>query len=129
MENYDVNKILDEYNEEDKKEIIITMRFMALIQAAGAPQTEEEFKAFCEKVINDKREKEEKEKAKAEKKANREKAKAEEMNMTVEEYKEYKRLLNNRRRNNNELEKLQKEVARLTRKVAEYDKKIAQYEK
>ena len=50
---YDVNKILDEYTEEEVKEIISAMRFMALVHAP-APQTEEDFKLFCEKVINEK---------------------------------------------------------------------------
>lgn len=65
------------------------------------------------------------EKARAEKKAiekakkeAKEKSKAEEMNMTLEEYREYKKIQNTKKRYANEIKKLEKEIERLQKQIA-----------
>ena len=79
----------------------------------------------------------EEEKAKAEKRAEeekqkraiaREEAKAEEMNMTVEEYKAYKKMVANKKRNEAEIRKAYKVIEEMKNKIAYYEKRVAYYE-
>lgn len=60
-----VNEILNTYTEKEQKIIAFEIRIRALIGGGRVPQTDEEFKEFCDKVLADRKAKEEKaEKAK-----------------------------------------------------------------
>jgi transcriptional regulator of met regulon len=68
MKNFDTTKIMNNYTEAERKEIIFVAMMMQNT-GAPAPQNEEEFKDFCEKVINERKKAERKE---AEKQARKE---------------------------------------------------------
>lgn len=127
MTNINVNRILANYNDIDREYIAHTMRMMALIGAGNAPQTDEEFKKFCEGALKDREEAKAKEEAKRAKKEAREKANAETMGMTVEEYRAYKKLQTKIRRYENEVMKAEAEIKRLEEEITwkkEYIKKL-----
>ena len=46
-----VNEIMNNYNEEQRNKIKSTIMMMSYV-GAPAPHTDEEFKAFCESVVN-----------------------------------------------------------------------------
>lgn len=127
MTNIKVNEILANYNDKDREYITHIMRMMALIGAGNAPQTDEEFKRFCEGTLKDRDEAEAKEKAKQAKKEAREKANADMMGMTVEEYRAYKKLQAKIRRYENEVMKAEADIKKLEEEIAwkkEYIKKL-----
>lgn len=64
------------------------------------------------------------EEAKAIRRANNELAKAEAMGMTLEEYKEYKKEIANRKRYETEIKKAKAEIEALQKKIAYYEKKL-----
>jgi len=127
MMNINVNEILANYNDTDREYITHLMRMMALIGAGNAPQTDEEFKKFCDDTLKDRDETEAKEKAKQARKEAREKAKADEMGMTIEEYKAHKKLQAKIRRYENEVMNAEAEIKRLEKEIAwkkEYIEKL-----
>ena len=127
MTNIRVNEILANYNDTDREYITHMMRMMALIGAGNAPQTDEEFKKFCENTLKDRDETKAKEEAKQARKEAREKAKADEMGMTVEEYRAHKKLQAKIRRYENEVEAAKAEIIRLEKAIEwkkEYIKKL-----
>lgn len=127
MTNIKVNEILANYNDTDREYIIHMMRMMALIGVGNAPQTDEEFKKFCEGTLEDREEAKAKEEAKRAKKEAREKANAETMGMTIEEYRAYKKLQTKIRRYENEVMKAEADIKKLEEEIAwkkEYIKKL-----
>lgn len=74
-----------------------------------------------ERKERERKEEEKKAKAKAKREAN-EKAKAEAVGMTVEEYREAKRIERNIKKHEKEIEKLRKEIEYHERRIAEYRK-------
>ena len=127
MTNIKVNEILANYNDTDREYITHMMRMMALIGAGNAPQTDEEFKRFCEGTLKDRDEAKAKEEAKRAKKEAREKANADMMGMTIEEYRAYKKLQTKIRRYENEVMKEEADIKKLEEEIAckkEYIKKL-----
>ena len=116
MKNF--KNILTTYNEEDYNYIVDIIKFCAVFGSyEKVPETEEEFKNFCEECLNkrDKQRKKEEE-AKA-KKEEREKEKAVKLGMTTEEYKEYKKLQAKKTRYRREIKKAEEEIERLKKEV------------
>lgn len=116
MMNFDIAKIMDNYTEEERKDIM----FYAMIMqntCVPAPQNEEEFKDFCEKVINKRKEAERKEAEKKERKAKKEAEEAKAKGMTIEEYKEYKKEEAKIKRYKREIEKMEAEIKEIQRKI------------
>ncbi len=127
MTNIKVNEILANYNDTDREYITHMMRMMALIGAGNAPQTDEEFKRFCDGTLKDRDEAKAEEGAKQAKKEAREKANAEIMGMTVEEYRAYKKLQTKIRRYENEVMRAEAEIKKLEEEIEwkkEYIKKL-----
>ncbi len=117
-----MNTILNNYNETEKNYIMNEIKLRTLLHIGKAPQTEKEFKDFCEKVIANKKAEEAKaENAKAKRQAT-EARKAEELNMTAEEYKAHKALKAKKTRYTNEIAKMKAEIARLERAIAYKEK-------
>ena len=114
--NFDIAKIMDNYTEEERKDIMFTAMIMQNT-GAPAPQNEEEFKDFCERVINDRKEAERKEAEKKERKAKKEAEEAEAKGMTIEEYKEYKKEEAKIKRYNREIKKMEAEIKEIQRKI------------
>jgi hypothetical protein len=82
------------------------------------------------KAWNDRQaEEERKAKEKAEKKAKKEEEKAEEMGMTIEEYKEYKKAIANKKRYETEIKKQQEIIEKAKRAIKAQERKIKQMEK
>lgn len=115
--------INEKYTEEEKELIRIRMIGKALVGADDAPETQEAFDVWCEKVVEEKRT----EIAKAEqKKLNRIKNEIERANtlgLTVEEYKEYKKYEANVKRNLTMVQKCEAELAVYKKKMEYWEKK------
>ena len=94
-----VNEILEAYTEEEEKIIVLEMELMSLLGLGGAPQTDEEFKKFCDDTLAEKKAEKEKEEKAKQRKIDNEKRNAEKNGMTVEEYRAYKKLQAKKRRN------------------------------
>ena len=113
------------YTEEEKELIRIRAIGKALVGADDAPETQEEFDAWCEKVVEEKRA----EIAKAEqRKANRIKNEIDRANalgLTVEEYREYRKCETNLKKNMEMIRKYEKELAACKKKVAHWENKKA----
>lgn len=127
MTNIKVNEIIATYTAEEQEYITTTMRFAALVGAFGAPQTDEEFKIFCDDTIKAWREDTAKKAEKEAKKAQREQEKAEALGMTVEEYRAHKKLQAKIRRYENEVMKAEADIKKLEEEIAwkkEYIKKL-----
>ena len=87
-------------------------------------EIEEMKKAWADKQAEEIR----KEKEKAEKRANREKEKAEEMGMTIEEYKEYKKAVANKKRYEAEIRKQQEIIEKAKKAIEIQERKIREME-
>lgn len=124
MMNYNV--ILEKYNEEERKELVKEMRFASML-GVPAPQTEKELIEWCENVFNRKKELARLEAEKVEKKANKEKAKAEEMGLTVEAYREYKKALANKKRHETEIRKALRTIEEMQKRIKYEEKKVTYY--
>ena len=116
MKNFDTTKIMNNYTEAERKEIIFATMMMQNT-GAPAPQNEEEFKDFCEKVINERKKAERKEAERKERKAKREAEEAEAKGMTIEEYKEYKKEEAKIKRYQTEIKKMEAEIKEIQRKI------------
>ena len=127
MTNINVNKIIATYTAEEQEYIISTMRFAALIGITKAPQTNEEFKAFCDDTIKAWHENTAKKAEKEAKKIKREQEKAKTLGMTIEEYRVHKKLQAKIRRYENEVMKAEAEIKKLEKEIAwkkEYIEKL-----
>jgi len=128
MTNIRVNEIIATYTAEEQSIIISTMSMFALIQPFGkVPQNDKEFKDFCDETINTWRNDTAKQAEKEAKKAKREREKAEALNMTVEEYRAYKKLQAKIRRYENDVIKAEAEIKKLEKEIEwkkEYIKKM-----
>ena len=59
-----VNEILATYTDREQEIIAFQMRIMAFLGLGGAPQTDEEFKKFCDDTLAEKKAEKEKEEPK-----------------------------------------------------------------
>ena len=116
MKNF--KNILATYNEEDRNYIVDIIEFYTIFGSyEKVPETEEEFKNFCEERLSSRdRQREEEKEAKA-KKEDKEKEKAAKLGMTAEEYKEYKKLQAKKTRYRREIKKAEEEIERLKKEV------------
>jgi hypothetical protein len=128
MTNINVNEILNNYTEEEQKYLYDIMCFLAYINANNAPKNDKEFKAWCEKALEDKREEEAKEEAKKAKKLANEMKKANEMGLTLDEYKEYKKIRAKFVKHNNKAKDLEEWLAEEKSKAEYFAKKLEKYE-
>lgn len=117
MTNIRVNEIIATYTAEEQEHIVTTMRFAALVGAVGTPQTDEEFKTFCDDTIKAWHEDIAKKAEKEAKKAQREQEKAETLGLTAEEYKKYKKLQTKKTRYAREIAKAEAEMERLQAEI------------
>jgi len=113
-----VNEILATYTEKEQEIITFEMRFMAFLGLGGAPQTDEEFKKFCDKTLAEKKTEKEKEEKAKQRKIDNEKRRAEENGMTVEEYRAYKKLQAKKKRYEREIAKFEEEIEKLQKAIA-----------
>ena len=113
-----VNEILATYTKEEQEIIAFEMRFMAVLRLTPAPQTDEEFKKFCDDTLAKKKAEKEKEEKAKQKKIENEKRKAEENNMTVEEYRAWKKFQAKKKRYAREIEKCEWEIKKLQKEIA-----------
>ena len=107
------NAILANYNETDREYVIGVMKWMVVVQAIKAPETDEEFKEFCEETLKQRDEEKRKEEERKTKKAQRELEKAEALGMTVEQYREYKKQLAKKKRYEKEIVEAEAEIKKL----------------
>lgn len=91
-------------------------------------QSEEEINEQNAKLQAKKEEEKAKEKEKAERKAKREEEKAKEMELTIEEYNEYKRLERNKKRHETEMRKHYTAIENAKKGIKYEEKKIKEYE-
>lgn len=133
--------INEKFTEEEKRTILFKMRFKALFGTDDVPTTQEAFDEWCDKIIAEekaeKQKRAEQEAKRLQRKEEREKAKAQReleeataLNLTVEEYKEYKNCNKNiqkyKRKNCqilNTIEKLNKDFARHEKKIKHWEDK------
>ena len=117
-------KFNEKYTEAEVKSLTSTMTMLALLNATGAPKTQEEFDNWCEETLaKERKEREAVEKAKATK-AKKEAERAEAMGKTIEEYRAYKKAENNMKRHAREVERLERELAYHKVKVTEWKAKM-----
>jgi hypothetical protein len=114
------------YNAEEEKYLLDTMRILAFVGAYCNITTDEELKAWCDKKLAEKAEREAKEKEKAERKANKEKENAEALGLTVEEYKRYKKDKAIARKLPKEIEECRAEIENLKKAIARKEKYLAE---
>lgn len=113
-----VNEILATYTEKEQEIIAFEMRFMSFLGLGGAPQTDEEFKKFCDDTLAKKKAEKEKEEKAKQRKIDNEKRRAEENDMTVEEYRAYKKLQAKKKRYEREIAKFEEEIEKLQNAIA-----------
>lgn len=113
-----VNEILATYTEKEQEIIAFKMRLMAFLGLGGAPQTDEEFKKFCDDTLAEKKAEKEKEEKAKQRKIDNEKRKAEENNMTVEEYRAWKKLQAKKRRYEREIAEFEGQIKKLQNAIA-----------
>jgi hypothetical protein len=113
-----VNEILATYTDKEQEVIIFEMRLMSFLGLGGAPQTDEEFKKFCDKTLAEKKAEKEKEEKAKQRKIDNEKRRAEENGMTVEEYRAYKKLQAKKKRYEREIAKFEEEIEKLQKAIA-----------
>ena len=113
-----VNEILATYTDREQEIIAFEMRLMAFLGLSGAPQTDEEFKKFCDETLAEKKAEKEKEEKAKQRKIDNEKKKAEENGMTVEEYRAYKKLQAKKKRYAREIAEFEKEIEKLQNAIA-----------
>lgn len=112
------NAILNSYNETDREYIIGTMKWMVIVQAIKAPETDEEFKKFCEETLKERDAAIQKEAEKKARKEQREKEQAEALGMTVEQYKTYKKQLAKKRKYEKEIKEAEEKIKQLEKEIA-----------
>ena len=113
-----VNEILATYTKEEQEIIAFQMRIMAFLGLGGAPQTDEEFKKFCDDTLAEKKAEKEKEEKAKQRKIDNEKRRAEENGMTVEEYRAWKKLQAKKKRYAKEIAEFEKEIEKLQNAIA-----------
>lgn len=113
-----VNEILATYTEEEQKIIAFTIQINAFVGIGRAPQTDEEFKKFCDETLAEKKAEKEKEERTKQRKIENEKRRAEENGMTVEEYRAYKKLQAKKKRYEREIAKFEEEIEKLQKAIA-----------
>lgn len=113
-----VNEILATYTDREQEVIAFEMRLMAFLGLGGAPQTDEEFKKFCDETLAEKKAEKEKEEKAKQRKIDNEKRRAEENGMTVEEYRAYKKLQAKKKRYAKEIAEFEKEIEKLQNAIA-----------
>ena len=125
--------VLESYNEEDKKYLMQIIRICAVIGRGQAPTTPEEFRAWCELELQDRDKEEEKKRKAEEKKQATLERKAAELGLSIEDYKEYTRLLRNKKRKDTEIrnitEKYEEELKELKESFEYWKKKLETFEK
>lgn len=110
-------KIMNTYTEQEQVEIEKRITILAILGYGNAPETEEEFKAFCEETLEQNKKYEKEEREKKERKIQKEKENAEKAGMTVEEFKEFKKLEAKKRRYAREIEKMKEEIENLKKEI------------
>lgn len=113
-----VNEILATYTDREQEVIAFEMRLMAFLGLGGAPQTDEEFKKFCDETLAEKKAEKEKEERAKQRRIDNEKRRAEENGMTVEEYRAYKKLQAKKKRYAREIAEFEKEIEKLQNAIA-----------
>ena len=113
-----VNEILATYTDREQEIIAFQMRIMAFLGLGGAPQTDEEFKKFCDDTLAEKKAEKEKEEKAKQRKIDNEKRRAEENGMTVEEYRAWKKLQAKKKRYAKEIAEFEKEIEKLQNAIA-----------
>jgi len=113
-----VNEILATYTDREQEVIAFEMHLMAFLGLGGAPQTDEEFKKFCDETLAEKKAEKEKEEKAKQRKIDNEKRRAEENGMTVEEYRAYKKLQAKKKRYAKEIAEFEKEIEKLQNAIA-----------
>jgi len=113
-----VNEILANYTEEEQKIIAFTIQINAFVGIGKAPQTDKEFKKFCDETLAEKKAEKEKEERTKQRKIENEKRRAEENGMTVEEYRAYKKLQAKKKRYAKEIAEFEKEIEKLQKAIA-----------
>lgn len=113
-----VNEILANYTEEEQKIIAFSIQIMAFVGIGGAPQTDEEFKKFCDETLAEKKAEKEKEERTKQRKIENEKRRAEENGMSVEEYRAYKKLQAKKKRYAKDIAEFEKEIEKLQKAIA-----------
>ncbi len=113
-----VNEILATYTDREQEVIAFEMHLMAFLGLGGAPQTDEEFKKFCDETLAEKKAEKEKEEKAKQRKIDNEKKKAEENGMTVEEYRAHKKLQAKKKRYAREIAEFEKEIEKLQNAIA-----------
>lgn len=113
-----VNEILEAYTEEEEKIIVFEMELMSILGLGGAPQTDEEFKKFCDDTLAKKKAEKEKEEKAKQRKIDNEKRNAEKNGMTVEEYRAYKKLQAKKRRYEREIAEFEEQIKKLQNAIA-----------
>lgn len=127
MTNINVNEILNGYTEEERKELTNLM-FYAEMLHISAPQNDEEFKNWCDETLKKHREEEEKKRTQKEKKLANEMKKANEMGLTLDEYKEYKKIRAHFVKHNNKAKDYERWLVEEKRKAEYFAKKLEKYE-
>jgi len=113
-----VNEILANYTEEEQKIIAFSIQIRAFVGIGGAPQTDAEFKAFCDETLAEKKAEKEKEERTKQRRIENEKRRADENGMTVEEYRVYKKLQAKKKRYAKEIAEFEKEIEKLQKAIA-----------
>ena len=113
-----VNEILATYTDKEQEIIAFEMRLMAFLGLGGAPQTDEEFKKFCDETLAEKKAEKEKEERAKQRKFDNEKRRAEENGMTVEEYRAWKKLQAKKKRYAREIAEFEEEIKKLQNAIA-----------
>lgn len=125
--------INEKFTEEEKRTILFKIRFKALFGTDDVPTTQEAFDEWCDKIIAEK--KAEQEAKRLQRKAEREKAKAQReleeataLNLTIEEYKEYKNCNKNIQKYKRENCQILNTIAKLQKDFERHEKKIKVWE-
>ena len=131
--------INEKFTEEEKRTILFKIRFKALFGTDDVPTTQEAFDEWCDKIIAEKKAEEQKkaeqEAKRLQRKAEREKAKAQReleeataLNLTIEEYKEYKNCNKNIQKYKRENCQILNTIAKLQKDFERHEKKIKVWE-
>ena len=118
-------KINEKFNAEEIKEIEEVIAISVALGLTNAPNTQEEFNEWCEKVIDNFH----KEKENKIKKENKKIEKANALGLTLEEYEEYEKAKNNYKRHLREIKKAQEEIARLEEEIKYHNRKAVEWKK
>ena len=113
-----VNEILATYTDKEQEIIAFEMNLMAFLGLGGVPQTDEEFKKFCDDTLAEKKAEKEKEERAKQRKIDNEKRRAEENGMTVEEYRTWKKVQAKKKKYAKEIAEFEKEIKKLQNAIA-----------